>query len=232
MVSTSTPPSQGECVCVFDLDGTLADTAPDLIAALNHVLRSNGLRPAGFEEARGFVGHGARVLIERAYRAQKVPLDEEQAVQRVGQFIAFYRQNIANDTRLFPNVLRALDTMRSDGWRFAICTNKPEALAVQLVTELGVLERFAAITGGDSFPFRKPDGRHILETIAKAGGDPSRAIMVGDSAPDIGAARDANVPVVGVSFGYFTGTSDELGADRLIDDFAQLPDAVAALMGV
>lgn len=217
-------------LCIFDLDGTLADTAPDLVAALNHVLAAEGLPQADFETARAFVGHGARVLIERAHRAHDIELDDARAIELTEQFVGFYAQNIAGDTMLFPHVLDAMDEMAEDGWAFAICTNKRESLARQLLGALDLTERFDAICGGDTFAERKPNGQHILKTIEAAGGDPARSVMVGDSPPDILAAKDANVPVIAVSFGYSNEPIGSLDPDIIIDTFADLKEKADELV--
>lgn len=217
-------------LCVFDLDGTLADTAPDLVEALNHVLASEGLPMVDFDTARAFVGHGARVLIERAHAANDIELSEEQTTELTEQFVGYYAQNIADSSVLFPHVLDAMERMEEDGWRFAICTNKMEHLARQLLDALDMTERFDAICGGDTFAERKPNGQHILKTIAAAGGDAKRAIMVGDSGPDIFAAKDAGVPVIAVPFGYSHEPVDTLDPDVIIESFADLPDKADELV--
>jgi phosphoglycolate phosphatase len=217
-------------LCVFDLDGTLADTAPDLVEALNHVLVSEGLPLVDFGTARAYVGHGARVLIERAHAAHDIELSEEQTTDLVEQFVGYYSQNIADHSVLFPHVLDAMERMEEDGWRFAVCTNKMESLARQLLDAMDMTERFEAICGGDTFTERKPNGQHILKTIAAAGGDAKRAVMVGDSGPDIFAAKDAGVPVIAVSFGYSHEPVDMLGPDAIIESFADLPDKAEELV--
>ncbi|MEQ8656123.1 MAG: phosphoglycolate phosphatase [Hyphomicrobiales bacterium] len=217
-------------LCIFDLDGTLADTAPDLVAALNHVLEAEGLPQADFETARAFVGHGARVLIERAHRAHDIELDDARAIELTEQFVGFYAQNIAGHTMLFPHVLDAMEDMAEDGWAFAICTNKRESLARQLLDSLDLTERFDAICGGDTFAERKPNGQHILKTIEAAGGNPARSVMVGDSPPDILAAKDANVPVIAVSFGYSNEPIGSLDPDVIIDTFADLQEKADELV--
>ncbi|MEO0382408.1 MAG: phosphoglycolate phosphatase [Pseudomonadota bacterium] len=217
-------------LCIFDLDGTLADTAPDLVAALNHVLAAEGLPQADFETARAFVGHGARVLIERAHRAHDIELDDARAIELTEQFVGFYAQNIAGDTILFPHVLEAMEEMAEDGWAFAICTNKRESLARQLLDALDLTERFDAICGGDTFAERKPNGQHILKTIEAAGSDPASSVMVGDSPPDVLAAKDANVPVIAVSFGYSNEPIGSLDPDVIIDTFADLQEKADALV--
>ncbi len=209
-------------LCVFDLDGTLCDTAPDLVSALNRVLAEEGLPQADFTQARAYVGHGARVLIERAHAAHGMTLDNDQAVTLTERFVEHYAAHIADDTVAFPHVLDAMDVMETNGWHFAICTNKRESLARQLLETMGLSGRFDAICGGDTFDVRKPDGGHILQTIAQAGGNPTAALMIGDSAPDVLAAQDAKVPVVAVDFGYSQGPVEALNPTAIISTFADL----------
>lgn len=228
LAMTTTPPPAR--LCVFDLDGTLADTAPDLVSALNKVLAEEGLPQSHFDEARAFVGHGARVLIERAHRAHGIELDDAQATRLTERFVAHYAADIAGGTRLFPKAHEAMVAMRGAGWRFAICTNKREALARQLLDTMGLTDQFEAICGGDTFPERKPSGQHILKTIAATGGAPERSVMIGDSPPDVLAAKDAGVPVVAVSFGYSNVPLPPLEPEALIDSFAELPAAADRLV--
>lgn len=215
--------SQHFRLAIFDLDGTLADTAPDLVAALNHVLAQEGLPMADFTQARAYVGHGARVLIERAHTAHALTLSEAQATLLTEDFVAAYARNIAGGTVLFEGVLEAMHAMQQQGWRFAICTNKRQGLARQLLDALELSHRFEAISGGDSFAWRKPDGRHILSTMEAAGGTPGQVLMVGDSPPDVLAAKAAGVPVVAVRFGYANEPLEDLHPEALIDHFSQLP---------
>ncbi|MEM1284910.1 MAG: phosphoglycolate phosphatase [Pseudomonadota bacterium] len=218
-------------LCVLDLDGTLADTAPDLVAALNKLLAEEGLPEANFDEARAFVGLGARVLIERAHRAQGIDLADADAIALTERYVAHYALDIAGQTQLFAHVGDALDAMRKDGWRLAICTNKREALARQLLETMNIADWFDAICGGDTFAERKPNGQHILKTIAAAGGDPRHSVMIGDSPPDILGAQNAKVPVIAVSFGYSNEPIKPLGPDVIIDSFADLQAQAERLVG-
>lgn len=217
-------------LCIFDLDGTLADTAPDLVAALNRVLEEEGLPSADFTTARAFVGHGARVLIERAHRAHGIELDDQKAVDLTERFVSHYADHIAECTVLFPHVLAAMDTMEADGWQFSICTNKRESLARQLLAEMSLTHRFKAICGGDTFAERKPSGQHILKTADAAGAGEARILMIGDSAPDVRAAQDAGVPVVAVSFGYSNEPIATLNPTAIISGFDELPGLAEQLV--
>jgi phosphoglycolate phosphatase len=217
-------------LCIFDLDGTLADTAPDLVAALNRVLEEEGLPTADFATARAFVGHGARVLIERAHRAHGIELEDQKAIDLTERFVSHYGDHIAEGTVLFPHVLEAMDVMEADGWQFAICTNKREDLARQLLDVMNLTHRFKAICGGDTFAERKPSGQHILKTAEAAGAGEARLLMIGDSAPDVLAAQDAGVPVVAVSFGYSNEPIATLNPTAILSDFDALPDLAEKLV--
>jgi phosphoglycolate phosphatase len=218
-------------IVVFDLDGTLADTAQDLIATLNVVLAQEGLAALPLAKARDLIGAGARPLIQRGFAASNAPLSEARLDELYRFFLDYYHHHIAVHTVLFPGVAAALDGLAADGFRLAVCTNKMEAHALELLKVLGVIDRFAFISGKDTFDVFKPDARHLTETIARAGGDPARAVMVGDSKTDIDTAKNARIPVVGVTFGYTNIHVAELGADRVIDRFDDLREAIAEIGG-
>jgi phosphoglycolate phosphatase len=186
----------------WDLDGTLVDTAPDLVRALNAVLAEEGHPPADFADARNFVGHGARALIERSAAHLKIAWDEIQLTDMTERFVAHYQDDIASRSRPFPGVHDALYALSGDGARHAVCTNKRTGLSVQLLETLNMDGWFEAIVGADSVSARKPDAAHLIETIAAAGGDLSRAILVGDSLTDANTALAARTPFVLVGFGY------------------------------
>jgi phosphoglycolate phosphatase len=214
---------------VFDLDGTLADTAGDLINALNVVLEAENLPAVDLPTGRPFVGGGAKALIKRGLAAAGVTPSEERLDAMVELFLAHYEAHIADETVLFDGVLAALDRFEKAGFSFAVCTNKIEHPAVLLLTALGVADRFKAICGKNTFPVSKPDGRALIETIARAGGDPRRAVMIGDSKTDIDTARNAAVPIVGVAFGYTDKSIDTYAPDRVITHFDELWGAVETL---
>ncbi len=215
---------------VFDLDGTLIDTAPDLTAALNHVLVSEGRPALPQAEVRNLVGHGARALIERGM-GMDGPKPSEPDLQRMLKlFLSYYGENIANHSTLFPGVTETLDHFRARQARLAVCTNKPAGLSRDLFTALDMHKHFEAILGSDSLAVRKPDPLHLIETIRQAGGDPARAGMVGGSATHINTAKAANIPVVAVSFGYSLTPVHELGADIVIDTFEALTEVLPRLL--
>jgi phosphoglycolate phosphatase len=214
---------------VFDLDGTLIDTAPDLIDTLNIVFAREGLPPVPYETARTLIGGGARAMIVRGLEAEGrtvVPAELERLFQ---DFLAHYSEHIADRSRPFPGLTDALDALAANGSRLAVCTNKLEHLSVLLLKQLGLAHRFAVICGQDTFGVQKPDPEVLRRTIAAAGGTLRNAIMIGDSLTDIRTARAADVPVIAVDFGYTDRPVSELGPDRIISRFTDLPLAVAEL---
>jgi phosphoglycolate phosphatase len=217
---------------VFDLDGTLVDTAPDLITALNHVLVREGLSPVPLASARNMIGAGARKLIERGLEAEGRAVTIDELNRMTVDFIEFYSAHIADDSRPFEGLEAALDDLASRGHKLAVCTNKLEWLSRRLLDALGLSRRFAAICGADTFGVSKPDPAILRQTVAKAGGAVTSSIMVGDSGNDIGVARRAGMPVIAVSFGYTDVPIAELNPDRLIHHMSDLPEAVGALCAV
>jgi len=214
---------------IFDLDGTLVDTSPDLTAALNAVLVAAGRPPLPEEEVRHLVGRGARVLIERGMEATGEPVDEARVPELLQDFIDHYGANIAAGSQPFPGAENAVRRLIASGHKLGICTNKPEFLSFKLMDALNLRRFFPVILGADSQPYRKPDPRHLLDAIAKLGGDPMNAVMVGDSDTDLKTARAAGVPVILVSFGYTEIPVQELGADVIIDHFDALDAGIARL---
>jgi phosphoglycolate phosphatase len=217
-------------VIAFDLDGTLVDTAPDLIATLNILLAEKGVPPVPLASARAMIGGGIKILIERALAEQGVPYTPADMDDLYEVYLQRYAAHIAVHSRPFPGLERALDQLADQGFRFAVCTNKLEWLSVRLLDALGLSQRFAAICGYDTFGTPKPDPDMLRKTVSKAGGDPARAIMVGDSATDIDTARAAGVPVVAVDFGYTETPVSLLNPDRIISHYDDLPAAVFDLL--
>ena len=214
---------------VFDLDGTLVDTADDLIATLNRVLADEGVRAMTRDDAGALLGAGAKAMIARGFSLVGEDLAPERLDRLFARFLPIYEADIAAHSRPFPGAVAALDRFEAAGWRLAVCTNKLESLSRRLLGELGLLDRFAAVCGGDTFPTRKPDAGHLLGTIEKAGGTIRRSVMIGDSGTDVNAARNAGVPVVGVTFGYTDRPVETYGPDAVVDHFDALFDAVAGL---
>jgi phosphoglycolate phosphatase len=215
---------------VFDLDGTLVDTAPDLIGALNFILAREGLAPVPLKSARTLIGAGVRRLLERGLEVDGRHASVEDLDRLTADFIDYYADHIADASRPFDGLESALDDLKAQGYRFAVCTNKLEGLSKLLLDRLGLSARFAAICGADTFGVSKPDPAILQQTVARAGGQLSTAIMVGDAGPDIGVARRAGIPVIGVEFGYTDVPIAELKPDRLIGHMRELPAAVEALM--
>ena len=215
---------------VFDLDGTLVDTAPDLINALNFVLEREGLSAVPLDAARNMIGAGARRLIERGLELDGRSVAPADLARLTGDFIDHYAAHIADLSRPFEGLESALDDLASSGYRFAVCTNKLEWLSKLLLDRLGLSARFAAICGADTFGVSKPDPAILRQTVVRAGGQLSLSVMVGDAGPDIGVARRAGVPVIGVGFGYTDVPIADLKPDRLIHHLGELPAAVEALM--
>ncbi len=216
-------------VLVFDLDGTLIDTAPDLVDTLNVVFAREGLPPVPYDIARTLIGGGARMMIKRGIEAEGRVLAPAELERLFTDFIAHYTAHIADRSRPFPGLTEALDRLAAGGWCFAVCTNKLERLSVLLLKQLGLADRFAAICGADTFGVQKPDPKVLRRTIEAAGARLENAIMIGDSLTDIRTARAAKVPVIAVDFGYTERPVSELGPDRIISRFAELPAAVAEL---
>jgi phosphoglycolate phosphatase len=212
---------------VFDLDGTLVDTAPDLTNALNDVLTRRGHQPVSSETIRACVGHGARVMIEEALRRAGA---EDDVDRMLADFLVHYEANIAAESRPFPGAVAALEVFAAQGAILAVCTNKREHLSRRLLQALGIEHYFGAIAGRDTFALSKPDPRHLTGTIALAGGNPCHAVMIGDSEVDLRTAKAAGIPIILVSFGYATASPHGLSPDAIIDQFAELPHQAAALL--
>jgi phosphoglycolate phosphatase len=214
----------------FDLDGTLVDSAPDLVATLNVVLGEVGFGPIRVEEARGMFGAGARVMIERGLSAHGTRLAQPEIDRLFARFLAYYDQHIADHSRPFPGAKAMLEDLSAAGTTLVVCTNKLEHFALKLLAEMGLAQYFSVVAGADTFAVRKPNPGHLLSAIERAGGDRAAAVMVGDSETDVATARAAGVPVVLVSYGYTDTPASELGGDRLIHRLADVPAAADALL--
>jgi len=214
---------------VFDLDGTLAETAGDLIGTLNYVLKREGVAPLSIESARFMLGAGARALITRGLANAGRTASPERLEEMFHDFLVHYEDHIAERSFLFDGADEALARFAAQGWILAVCTNKIERPARKLLEILGVSRRFATIAGQDTFKVCKPDPEALRQTILAAGGSPARAIMVGDSFTDIKTAQSAGIPSVGVTFGYTDRPVQEFGPTRVITHFSQLWDAAASI---
>lgn len=210
-------------IAVFDLDGTLVDSAADIHAALDRLMAGRGLPGFARPEVIGMIGDGVRMLVTRALAARGLPFE----AAALDAFTADYETNAAVLTRPFEGMPQALDSLASDGWRMAICTNKPEAAARSLLDALGLSGRFAALGGGDSYPVRKPDPGHLRATLAAAGGTPERAVMIGDHHNDVRAAAGCGVPCIFAGWGY--GAPHMAEGAPVAASPADLPALMAAL---
>lgn len=217
-------------VVVFDLDGTLLDTAPDLLRALNRILDAEGLSAVQRADVAGLFGHGARALIGEGFRRANRPLDDMRVPELVERFVAHYAAEIAAETRPYPGLIDALTRLARRGFGFAVCTNKREVLSHAVLSGTGLSALFSAVIGGDSLPEHKPHPRPLLEAVARAGGSPDMAVMVGDSETDIATARAAGIPVIAVDFGYGGRPAAEFGADVVISHYDDLDRAIDTLL--
>jgi phosphoglycolate phosphatase len=209
-------------IIVFDLDGTLVDTAPDLLDSLNHSLATVDMEPVDGADIRRLVGMGAKVMIERAFEARQLELTQPKLALLFDVFLEHYSANMPGHSAPYPGVPEALDRFSDAGFSFAVCTNKYEGMSVELLESLSLRDRFKAICGQDTFAHRKPDPRHLTLTIEAAGGDPTRAIMVGDSETDIKTAIAAGIPVVAVDFGYTDRHVSNFDPSHVISHFDEL----------
>ncbi len=216
-------------VVLFDLDGTLADTALDLCHTMNVLLERHGRAPVPGDQMRPMVGAGARKIMERAFAATGAPADETQLDGLFEEFLDYYGDHIADHTVLFPGVLDQLEALRAREIGLAVCTNKAERLTHQLLDVLEIAHFFRVVVGGDTLDVRKPDPLHLTEAVSRLGGDVGGAVMVGDSSPDIRAAEAASIPSICVTFGYTDIPAPDLGADHLIDHYDALPTALKTL---
>ncbi len=217
---------------VFDLDGTLVDTAPDLVGATNHVLANLGAEPLPDTLLRPWISYGARRMVVEALGIRRLSQTDAEIDRQIERFLAYYTENISRESRPFPGTLRALDQLADLGATLAVCTNKRESLSRLLLDQLNMTSRFKAIAGRDTFPVCKPDPGHLTGAIALAAGDTRRAVMIGDSGIDIATAKAAGVPVVAVSFGYTERHVREFDPDMVIDHYDELVQAIARVRPV
>ncbi len=207
---------------VFDLDGTLVDTAPDLIGALNHVLISAALEPVSMDEVGTLIGHGAKAMILKGMELQNFVPSEPEMAAYFDLFLGYYREHIADQSRPFDGCEAALDVLSAAGAKLAVCTNKTQALSERLLDALSLSHRFGAIIGADAVPSKKPDGDHIVRTVEAVGGTLDRAVMIGDSRTDERAARNAGLPFIWVPFGYEVETREALRPDAVLVHYSEL----------
>lgn len=215
---------------VFDLDGTLVETAPDLHAALNHTLSVKDLGPVSLETIRMMIGDGAKALIRKGLAHHGAAVDEDEVDALLWPtFLEHYRANITRLSEPFDACVPTLSDLKDQGATLAVCTNKAQALAEAVLAGLTLTKHFSAVVGGDVLGVKKPDAHHLTETIKKAGGNPTRAIMIGDAWTDERAARAAQLPFVFVSFGYGTLTGQPYDRLRSIDHWRDMQQALSEL---
>jgi phosphoglycolate phosphatase len=214
----------------FDLDGTLVETHEDLVGTLNRLLVRHGLPEVPMEGAASLIGGGARALLQHGFERAGAPADDARSPALFDAFIADYVEHIADHSRPFPEVEATLDRLAARGATLVVVTNKRSDLSELLLDRLDLTRRFAAVVGPDRVSERKPAAAHLVEAVRKVGGDPARAIMIGDAAPDVGAARAAEVPCIVVTFGYTPVPPEDLGGDVLIDAFDDLDEAIDGLL--
>lgn len=218
---------------VFDLDGTLADTSADLLGAANAVLGPAGLPLLDLARDRAHAGRGGRSMIRRSLALLPEP-PEARAIEAMAEalypgLLAAYEARLAEHTRLYDGVVPCLEALEAVGWRLGVCTNKPERLALALLEQLGVLDRFAAVLGAGSVAVIKPDPEHLRETVRRVGGVPERAVMLGDTRTDLLAARAAGMPCVLMRFGFAAEPMDELAPDAVVDHYDELAEVLERL---
>ena len=217
-------------VLLFDLDGTLADTAADLCETTNVILEMHGRARVPEARVRHLVGGGARLLLERGYKETGEAADEALLDQSFHEFLDYYGRHIADHTKLWPGVRDQLDMLAERGALMAVCTNKVEGLSRKLLEMLGIDHYFPVVIGGVTLPVKKPDPEHLIEAIRQLGGENAHSVMVGDSETDVDAARNAKLPSICVTFGYTRIPVPELGATVTIDHFDEFPVALAKLL--
>jgi len=214
---------------VFDLDGTLIDTAPDLHAATNHALVLAGRETITLDQCRELIGEGLKRLIEKGLEVTGTPIEGKQLDGLVAAAFAHYAGHLTDNSKIYDGVIEVLEALTAADVPLAVCTNKPAGFSNRILAELGLAPYFQSVVGGDSFPVRKPDPAHLLGALAPFGVAAKDAIMVGDSKTDVAASRNAGVPVVVVSYGYTQIPAVDLEADAVVDSFLELPAAFSAL---
>jgi phosphoglycolate phosphatase len=211
---------------IFDLDGTLVDSVPDLRAALNEVLRERGRRPLAADEVRRMVGDGVPALVERGLAATG---DTQEFAAAEARFLALYEAAPAALTRAYPGVPETLARLVAGGARLAVCTNKPQKATIGVLEGVGIAGYFTAVLGGDAVPFKKPDPRHLLAALGALGARPDEAAMIGDNENDYAAARAAGIPILLIRYGYLRAAPESLAPDAWLDRFDEVQQAVAQL---
>jgi phosphoglycolate phosphatase len=216
---------------IFDLDGTLVDTAPDLLGALNAILVREGRRAVNIDDLRHLVGHGAPTMLAEALKMTGGPADPARMAGLIDDYIAHYAAHIAEESRIFPGVTETLAQLAASGARLGVLTNKPQALSDKLLAALDLAKYFTAIHGAGRYPYSKPDARVFHHVVEELGGADGQCIMIGDSITDVATARAAGAPVIVVTYGYTPEPAHLLGGDAVTDHFADVPMLARRLLG-
>lgn len=214
----------------FDLDGTLVESAPDLIGAVNAILIAEGSKPLAYDEGRSFISRGARWLLQWGLEITGEQEPAARTAALFGHFISYYSAHIADESLPFPGVIDALKALKAAGAKLVVCTNKPTDLSRSLLTKLDMAGLFEGVVGIDSVTAAKPNAAHLIEAVEAVGGDLARTVMVGDAGTDVGAARAAGTPLILVDFGYTEIPAVELAPDILLHHFDDLVGACVALL--
>ena len=218
-------------IVIFDLDGTLVDTAPDIIDALNRTLDGKGLPPVDDATGRRFIGGGARQLVADGIAHAAGEAEAEGEIDRAyDKFIAFYTERSVVHSAPYPGVRETLEELSLAGLPMGVCTNKPQALSVDVLNGLDLMDHFRTVVGGDALPERKPAPHHLIETANRVAPDYTAAVLIGDSPTDVATARNARIPIVAVDYGYTDVPAPQLGADAVISDMRELPALLPALL--
>jgi phosphoglycolate phosphatase len=223
-------PDAGTDTLVFDLDGTLVDSLADLGAALNRLLAAEGREALPLDQVRGFVGDGVPKLVARSLKAAGLSPSEEAFAALLARYTADYEAHAAELTRPYPGVAELLPGLASQGWRLGVCTNKPQAATLHILRSLGLAGHFRVVAGGDRYPHRKPDPRHLTAAVAEAGSTPARAVMIGDGRQDLMAAAGAGIRAIAAIYGYGGLTRQNAGENLVLDGFPDLPRALYTAM--
>lgn len=224
-------PNLEGCTIAFDLDGTLVDSAPDMCTAINKVLVTEGLPPASLQDVRNFVGQGARVLVVRAWSVHKLYPEPSELDRLTEAYISAYAEDISSGTTVYPGLVSALELLKDAGAVLCVCTNKRTDLSLALVRDMGLAHHFEANIGSDAVTNRKPHPDHFIAAIRAAGGDPARALMIGDSSNDVDSAKAAGAPVLVYGHGYTDTAPELLGADAVFYHYSELVSLISRILG-
>ncbi len=222
--------ASGRPCAIFDLDGTLVHTAPDLVGAANDLFADRGFAPMPVSIAEVTAGFGGKALIRAAFEHAEEPVDEAEVDALYQPFLERYELRICDESKVYDGVVEVLEGLKADGWIVGVCTNKPEGLARTLLTRLDLLHRFAAMVGADTLPVRKPDPVALTTTIARCGAEPATSVMIGDTDTDRNTARAAGIPCILTTFGYSETPVAELEPEAVVGSFAELPEALGRVL--